>query len=51
MMGHNVKCDLCPNLANGEEDGYDMPCPDDRLCRTCRKAVKDAREQVLRKKD
>jgi hypothetical protein len=53
MMGHDVLCDICVGggtgrgrrLAEGEEDGFDMPAPDDRLCRVCRKAVKDAREQ------
>lgn len=51
MMGHEVKCSICVpllqprNFACGEENGFDMPAPDDRLCRTCRKAVRDATEQ------
>lgn len=45
MIEHDVRCDVCGGYAAVEEDGFDMPAPDDRLCRTCRKAVKDAREQ------
>lgn len=49
MFGHSVWCVICVgpdrNLACGEEDRFDDGPPDDKLCRDCRKAVKDATEQ------
>lgn len=46
MHHHGERCTICNDYAEGEEDGFDMPPPDDKLCRMCRKAVKDAREQA-----
>jgi hypothetical protein len=45
MMGHDVRCTICGNYAEIEEDVLDAPPPEDKLCRTCRKAIKDAAEQ------
>lgn len=45
MMGHDVRCEVCGAGAEVEELVLDGPPPADKLCRTCRKAVRDASEQ------
>lgn len=45
MLEQGVNCDICGGYASENEIVYDGPAPKDRLCRVCRKAVKDATEQ------
>jgi len=47
MMEHSGKCTICGGRSDSDEAAhiFDAPEPEDRLCPTCRKAVRDAREQ------
>jgi hypothetical protein len=64
MIGHEQKCEICgylvdrykeaakaqglSGMAAGDEVGFDMPAPQDKLCTGCRRALKAAREQRAR---